>query len=296
MFNQGAALQKSSIKTLCWSAPGLILLPKNQERLTSSLITTTAQHPSPSREVICQMSICVNKHNTHSMQNTDVQTNLFLRLSQKAPICEWLYNKKHFCKRTTTTTTKPMYCDPKACTASVQRAAAFFAKTWKPKMSKFSSFKPLFSKLAEKNKAACRESLKHQCPAWGFIKAFWELHRLVLVQSCLIHIARRGLCPISKLKKGGALRVPVVLGAKVEERKETQKCCFLFESTSVSRQFSFFILILRIQLHTPALFLTWIIGNITVDDSVVGHFLKRSSVERREFCQWDQFLKRKKKR
>ena len=73
-----------------------------------------------------------------------------------------------------------MYCDPKACTASVQRAAAFFAKTWKTKMSKFSLFKPLFSKLAEKLsrnflQLAELDSLKHQSLAWSFFKR--ELHR-----------------------------------------------------------------------------------------------------------------------
>jgi len=57
------------------------------------------------------------------------------------------------------------------CTVIPKRALPPFSAllhfSLKPKMSKFSSFKPLFSKLAEKNKAACRESLKHQLSSLG---------------------------------------------------------------------------------------------------------------------------------
>lgn len=100
----------------CLTKALLAAKAKNQERLCAGWLPasqpadqnalTTAQHPSPWREVICQTSICVHKHK-HTRCKTP-QTNLFLELSQKAPTfvdnCT-MYNKKHFCIRTTTTTT-----------------------------------------------------------------------------------------------------------------------------------------------------------------------------------------------
>ena len=156
----------------------------------------------------------------------------------------------------TTTRTKPMYCDPKACTASVQRAAAF-RFTWKPKMSRFSSFNH-FPKT-------CRNYLllAHQC-------------------SLLLDEQFFKARTFSKFTKGAALRVPLdKLLLYLEQRllkrisagtqtTDNPKCCFVFEPSSLLWQFSFFILILRILLHTPALFLIWIIGTITVDDISSG--------------------------
>jgi len=78
MFNQGLAkaAKAKNQERLCtgW-------LPASQPADQNAL--TTAQHPSPWREVICQTSICVHKHK-HTRCKTP-QTNLFLELSQKAP-------------------------------------------------------------------------------------------------------------------------------------------------------------------------------------------------------------------
>jgi len=76
----------------CLTRALLAAKAKNQERLCAGWLPasqpadqnalTTAQHPSPWREVICQTSICVHKHK-HTRCKTP-QTNLFLQLSQKA--------------------------------------------------------------------------------------------------------------------------------------------------------------------------------------------------------------------
>ena len=125
-----------------------------------------------------------------------------------------------------------------------------------------------------------------------------DFHRSTTFQKlaetvCWLHISHRWCSLLldeqffkartfSKFMKGAALRVPLdKLLLYLEQRllkrisagtqtTDNPKCCFVFEPSSLLWQFSFFILILRILLHTPALFLIWIIGTITVDDISSG--------------------------
>jgi len=132
------------------------------------------------------------------------------------------------------------------------------------------------------------------------------------VQSKLTKISRQDLCSIRRFKKGAALKEsltsPWCSWSKARKQplcwysSDNPKVLFSFEPTSVLWQFSFFILILRILLHTPALFLTWIIGTITVDDITSGcyypryHFWQRNHWKRREFWRtidnhyWERLL------
>jgi len=95
--------------------------------------------------------------NTNTLDaNTDVQTNLFVQLSQKDPILWIIVQQETLLYAYNNNNNK------NPCTVIPRRALPPFGAllllhfTWKPKMSKFSSFKPLFSKLAEsKAESSC---------------------------------------------------------------------------------------------------------------------------------------------
>lgn len=128
----------------------------------------------------------------------------------------------------TTTTTKPMYCDPKACTASVQRAAAFSLKLENQKCLNFHRSNH-FSQNLLRNKAETSCNLQSHSNTNVQPGASPKLHRLVLVQSQMIHISRQELCTISKLKKGAALRVPDKSLLYLEQRQKKGNPCWYSE-------------------------------------------------------------------
>lgn len=172
MFNQGFARRKSqkSRKTLCRPAPTHPAWSKCPQHCPTSLSS------KEKRSSAKWASVSTNTNTNTLGAKHNVQTNLFLQLSQKAPIL-WIivqqetilyaYNNSN----NNNNKTHVLWSQGVHCLRSAR--CCIFAKTWKPKMSKFSSFKPLFSKLAEKqsrNFLQLAESLKHQCLAWGFTK------------------------------------------------------------------------------------------------------------------------------
>lgn len=109
-------------------------------------------------------------------------------------------------------------------------------------MSKFSSFKPLFSKLAEKQsrkflQLATESHSNTNVQPGASPKALWELHRLVLVQSQ----SRQELCTISKLKKGAALRVPDKSLLYLEQRQKKGNPCWYSTRSNPKVLFSFLV-------------------------------------------------------